>query len=281
MDGFQVLAIVRRKFPALRVVVMTGRGGRAISRPRLRDGHRSLHGEAEDRQRDHQLRGLHRVAARTRGAGRLPRRAEQDARRYHPARVPHAEFGDSENHHRRPARAASGCNAARSSTPRPGRFSGKEAFVEMLRWKIGQLRNAAVRHSAPAHHFQQLRKSAHGDGADHRRKRQRRTPRPADHEGLAAFAPLQGRAVRRRRREQRTRKSSTTGAARTPSRSPRWIHETSATLRDLGERLEAGQLEDIEALGPQRHLAMLRAATRNFSASASPARPRCRTSAKP
>ena len=27
MDGFQVLAIVRRKFPALRVVVMTGGGG--------------------------------------------------------------------------------------------------------------------------------------------------------------------------------------------------------------------------------------------------------------
>jgi hypothetical protein len=36
-----------------------------------------------------------------------------------------------------------------------------------------------------------------------------------------------------------------------------FIHATSANLRKLSETLEAGQLEEIEAMGPQRHLAVL------------------------
>ena len=36
-----------------------------------------------------------------------------------------------------------------------------------------------------------------------------------------------------------------------------WLVETGAAFRDLGDRLEAGQLTDVETLGPQRHLAML------------------------
>ena len=36
-----------------------------------------------------------------------------------------------------------------------------------------------------------------------------------------------------------------------------WLVETGAALRELGDRLEAGQFTDVEALGPQRHLAML------------------------
>jgi pyruvate/2-oxoacid:ferredoxin oxidoreductase beta subunit len=36
-----------------------------------------------------------------------------------------------------------------------------------------------------------------------------------------------------------------------------WIHDTAASLQILGERLEAGQLEGCEALGPQRHVAVL------------------------
>ena len=36
-----------------------------------------------------------------------------------------------------------------------------------------------------------------------------------------------------------------------------WIHRTTHALRDLGDHLEAGELTDLEGLGPQRHLAVL------------------------
>jgi len=36
-----------------------------------------------------------------------------------------------------------------------------------------------------------------------------------------------------------------------------WIHQTTKAMRVLGDRLEAGQLEQIEALGPQRHVAII------------------------
>ena len=46
-------------------------------------------------------------------------------------------------------------------------------------------------------------------------------------------------------------------AAENPDRMAAWIHETTRRLRDLGDKLEAGQLEQIEALGPQRHVGIL------------------------
>jgi hypothetical protein len=36
-----------------------------------------------------------------------------------------------------------------------------------------------------------------------------------------------------------------------------WLHSTTQSLRALGDRLEAGELTDIEGLGPQRHAAVL------------------------
>jgi CheY-like chemotaxis protein len=36
-----------------------------------------------------------------------------------------------------------------------------------------------------------------------------------------------------------------------------WVHDTAKSMRVLGDRLEAGQLEQIEALGPQRHVAII------------------------
>lgn len=36
-----------------------------------------------------------------------------------------------------------------------------------------------------------------------------------------------------------------------------WIHQVTRAMRDLSDRLEAGQLEQIEALGPQRHIAII------------------------
>jgi DNA-binding response OmpR family regulator len=36
-----------------------------------------------------------------------------------------------------------------------------------------------------------------------------------------------------------------------------WIHQTTRSMRTLSDRLEAGQLEQIEAMGPQRHVAII------------------------
>ena len=49
----------------------------------------------------------------------------------------------------------------------------------------------------------------------------------------------------------------TTGAAKIPSKWRPGCTNTAQALRTLGDRLEAGQLTDVEALGPQRHVAVL------------------------
>ena len=36
-----------------------------------------------------------------------------------------------------------------------------------------------------------------------------------------------------------------------------WIHQTTRALRALGDKREAGHLERVEALGPQRHVGIL------------------------
>jgi hypothetical protein len=46
-------------------------------------------------------------------------------------------------------------------------------------------------------------------------------------------------------------------AAENPEGLAAWIHQTTRSLRHLGERLEAGDLERIEGLGPQRHFAVI------------------------
>jgi Domain of unknown function (DUF4388) len=43
-----------------------------------------------------------------------------------------------------------------------------------------------------------------------------------------------------------------------------WARHTIESLRALGERLQAGVLQECEALGPQRHLALAHHQTRNF-----------------
>jgi CheY-like chemotaxis protein len=46
-------------------------------------------------------------------------------------------------------------------------------------------------------------------------------------------------------------------ACEDPAAMAGWIHSTTHALRELGDRLEAGELTDIEGLGPQRHIAVL------------------------
>ncbi len=36
-----------------------------------------------------------------------------------------------------------------------------------------------------------------------------------------------------------------------------WINQTTKAMRVLSDRLESGQVEQIEAMGPQRHVAII------------------------
>jgi CheY-like chemotaxis protein len=98
MDGFQVLAIVRRKFPALRVVVMTAAEDEQFRARAYAMGIDLYIEKPKTGKEIINFVGLHRVAARARGARRLPRGAEQDPGRHRAARVSHAEFSDSQDH---------------------------------------------------------------------------------------------------------------------------------------------------------------------------------------
>ena len=44
-----------------------------------------------------------------------------------------------------------------------------------------------------------------------------------------------------------------------------WVHHTTRALHAVGERLEGGPLEQIEALGPQRHLAVISSDTQDLA----------------
>ena len=46
-------------------------------------------------------------------------------------------------------------------------------------------------------------------------------------------------------------------ACEEPTRVAAWIQQTTQAMRGLGDLLEAGELTDIEGLGPQRHIAIL------------------------
>jgi hypothetical protein len=46
-------------------------------------------------------------------------------------------------------------------------------------------------------------------------------------------------------------------ACEDPERMAGWIYSTTQEMRALGDLLEAGELTDIEGLGPQRHIAVL------------------------
>jgi CheY-like chemotaxis protein len=252
MDGFQVLAIVRRKFPALRLVVMTAAEdeqfrarsyamGIDLFMEKPKTGKEIINfvdciESLLEREEQGGFRGVQsktlvdiiQLECLTQSSAILKiTTATGEGRIW----VQRGEIID----------------AATSE------LSGREAFLEMLRWKTGNFEMQPSDIPRPRTIFSsyesllmetaQSLDEAIADDA-------------TNAVGLAAFARYKGVqfavAV-----ETADQKKFDQWGCEDAAQMAAWIHETTASLRALGDRLEAGQLTDIEAIGPQRHVAML------------------------
>lgn len=135
-----------------------------------------------------------------------------------------------------------------------GDLLGKEAFLEMLSWKAGNfeiLPNDMPRPRTIFNSYEGLLMET-AQALDENSAQFAQNPIT----GLANFARHKGvqfvlavDAVDQSKFEQ--------WGAEEADRMASWIHKTAHTLRNLGDRLEAGELTDVQTLGPQRHVAVL------------------------
>ena len=254
MDGFQVLAIVRRKFPPLRVVVMTAAEdeqfrARAyamgidlyIEKPKTGKEIINFVDCIEsllEREEQGGFRGVQsktlvdiiQLECLTQSSAILKiTTATGEGRIW----VQRGEIIDAAT----------------------GDLAGQGGVSRNASLEIRQLRNSSIGHSASAHDFQLLRERS----SWRPRRRSMKPPRPRLSRRttrLAAFARYKGvqfavavETADKQKFEQWGTENAEQMAA--------WIHETATALRSLGDQLEAGQLEAVEGLGPQRHLAVL------------------------
>jgi DNA-binding response OmpR family regulator len=253
MDGFQVLAIVRRKFPALRVVVMTAvedeqfrarayAMGIDLYMEKPRTGKEIINfvdciESLLEREEQGGFRGVQsktlidiiQLECLTQSSAILKiSTATAEGRIW----VQRGEIIDAAT----------------------GELSGREAFLEMLRWKTGNFEILPSDTPRPRTIFssyesllmetaQTLDESAS-------------VPNPAEDVGLASFARYKGVQFSVGV-ETADKKKFEQWGAENPEEMAAWIHDTAAALRGLGDKLEAGQLEALEGLGPQRHIAVL------------------------
>ena len=135
-----------------------------------------------------------------------------------------------------------------------GDLIGKDAFIEMLSWKTGNFEIIPSEFPRPRTIFESyeglLMESAQAlDEAGS-------PDAPPVVTGIASFARFKGvqfavsvNAQDPSRYEQ--------WACEDPEKTAAWIYQTTQEMRGLGDLLGAGELTDIEGLGPQRHIAVL------------------------
>lgn len=256
MDGFQVLAIVRRRFPALRTVVMTGSTdedlrGRAyrvgvdlyIEKPKTGreiiffvDCIESL----LERESQGGFRGVQsktlldiiQLECLTQSTSVLKVTSELGEGRVW---IQKGEIVDATVEDK----------------------SGKDAIVEMLGWNAGNFEVLPYGLPRPRTIFINyesllMETAQFMDEAADASNEERVTPETV----LASFARFTGVqfaiAV-----EAGDRVKYEHWGADDPAPLALWIHESTALFKALGEKLECGELQDAEALGAQRHLSIL------------------------
>lgn len=256
MDGFQVLAIVRRRFPALRTVVMTGATdedlrGRAyrvgvdlyIEKPKTGreiiffvDCIESL----LERESAGGFRGVQsktlldiiQLECLTQNTCVLKVTSELGEGRVW---IQKGEIVDATVEDK----------------------SGKEAIVEMLGWNAGNFEVLPYGLPRPRTIFMNyeslLMETAQSmDEASDGSEKEKVTPETV----LASFARFTGVqfaiAV-----ESGERVKYEHWGADEPAPLALWIYESTAAFKALGEKLKCGELQDAEALGVQRHLSIL------------------------
>ena len=254
MDGFQVLSIVRRKFPAVRVVVVTGAEdeqfrarayamGIDLYLEKPKTGKEIIHfvdciEALLERERLGGFRGIQskpladilQLECLTQSSAVLKvSAAGADGRIWlYRGEVTDAAAGD---------------------------LVGRAALMEMLGWKSGYfeiLPPDETRSRTVFDPYEQLLMET----AQSRDEAAAAAPSPGDGSGLGALAQFKGVQFAASVAHADPGKFEQ-WAVENPAPMAAWIHGSVAALQALGEKLEAGHLQQIEGLGPQRHVAIL------------------------
>jgi CheY-like chemotaxis protein len=253
MDGFQVLAIVRRRFPALRVVVMTSADDEQF---RAR-----AYGMGIDLYLEKPKTGKEIINF----VDCIESMLERDDRGGFRG-VQSKTLGDiiqleclTQSSIILKVQSAAGegrfwIQKGELIDAATGECVGKEAFLEMLRWKSGSFEILPSDAPRPRTIFSSyenlLMESAQSlDEAN--------AENPLNEtSGLGSYARYKGVqfviSV-----DQENPANFDQWAAENPQETAFWIQSTTRALRNLGERLEVGELKRVEGLGPQRHLAVV------------------------
>lgn len=253
MDGFQVLAIVRRRFPALRVVVMTGADdeqfrarayamGIDLYLEKPKTGKEIINFvdciesmlEREDRGgfrgvQSKTLVDIIQLECLTQSSIILRVQSSTGEGRFW---IQKGEIIDAAT----------------------GELLGKEAFLEMFRWKAGSFEILPSEAPRPRTIFSSY-ENLLMETAQTLDEAGATEPIP-EAEGLAAFSRFKGvQFVISVDRDNPADLEQ--WAAENPEEIAAWIHRSAQDARALGERLGAGELRRIEGLGPQRHFAVV------------------------
>ena len=254
MDGFQVLAIVRRKFPALRVVVMTAAQDEQF-RARAYAMGIDLYLEKPKTGKE--------IINFVDCIESLLERDEQGGFRGVQSKtlidlIQLECLTQSSAILRVTTSTAEGriwVQRGDIIDAMTGDLGGKEALVEMLRWKTGNFEILPTDTPRPRTIFSGW-ESLLMESAQLIDEAEATEFPPPEVQGLSSYSRYKGVQF------------AVAVESGDPGRFEQWgsenpdqiavfIQATTHDLRNLSDELEAGQLEEIEALGPQRHLAVL------------------------
>ena len=260
MDGLQVLSIVRRKYPQLRTVVLTSGDGRTVSFARLCLWASIFFGKSQPPEQEIKmfLECLESL---------LGREIEKRVFAACKARV----WSTSSNSNAFPrvqrccasptgrSQVKFGFWMANSSMPKRTTYAENPAFHRILSWRAGNFETLAAEPSRPRTIF----KSYNGCCWKLRRHSMNpvtTSPAMAPDRRRCLFAAGSALPSGRSRicvgdeaRRSRTAASAEPGKSRAHGD---WTRASLERFRALGDRLQAGQLEQIEGLGPQRNVAL-------------------------
>lgn len=254
MDGFQVLAIVRRKFPALRVVVMTAAEdeqfrARAygmgidlyLEKPKTGKEIINFVDCIESMLEKEDAGGFRGVQSKT-----LVDIIQLECLTQSSAIL---KISSAHGEGRIWIQRGEIIDAA------TGGALGKEAFLEMLRWRAGSFEILPSDVPRPRTIFSSyesllMETAQFMDEADADLSGMEQANSLA---GLARYKGVQFVVAVESEDHRKFEQWGTENAEEMAA----WIHRNTRAIRSLGERLEAGHLEQVEALGPQRHVAII------------------------
>lgn len=254
MDGFQVLAIVRRKFPALRVVVMTGAEdeqfrARAyamgidlyIQKPKTGKEIINFVDCIESLLEREEAGGFRGVQSKT-----LVDIIQLECLTQSSAIL---KITTASSEGRIWVQRGEIIDAATNEV------AGKEALMEMLGWKTGNFEILPSDTPRPRTIFGRW-ESLLMETAQMIDENASQPAEPGEADDLAHFGKYKGVQFAVAVESNDSTKFEHWGSEN-PDEIAAFIHATTADLRALSDLMTAGELEEIEALGSQRHLAVL------------------------